>query len=208
MSVLSAVIAKHYPQQFQKQNQPWNPKNNPPEEIECLFLKFIEDVNTEPLQPTKLIKDEKEKIEEEKTPEEKEEDKKREAFLEKYNELHKELIGVKINHKHHKIYTSFLIDIFKKRVHDNFDEALSIVKFNFLKLSLNKRYSLKMQDLLRMALCQKNESHQNNTNKENKTDSNKKYAIPRGLDKLDFLLNELEKGGNIDEAYAKIANCG
>ena len=169
---------------------------------------FNDDVNTEPLQPPKLIKEEKEKSEEEKTPEEKEEDKKREEFLEKYNNLHKVLIGVKINHKYHQVYTSFLIDIFKKRVHDNFDEALSIVKFNFLKLPLNKRYSLKLQDLLRMALCQKNESHQNNTNKENKTDSNKKYAIPRGLDKLDFLLNELEKGGNINEAYAKIANCG
>lgn len=169
---------------------------------------FNEDVNTEPLQPTKLIKEEKEKSEEEKTPEEKEEDKKKEEFLEKYNELHKELIGVKINHKYHKVYTSFLIDIFKKRVHDNFDEALSIVKFNFLKLSLNKRYSLKLQDLLRMALCQKNESHQNNTNKKNQTESNKKYSIPHGLDKLDFLLNELEKGGKIDEAYAKIADCG
>ncbi|CRF35433.1 hypothetical protein BRSU_2651 [Brachyspira suanatina] len=170
---------------------------------------FNDDVNTEPLQPPKLIKEEKEKSEEEKTPEEKEEDKKQEEFLEKYNELHKELIGVKINHKYHKIYTSFLIDIFKKRVHDNFDEALSIVKFNFLKLPLNKRYSLKLQDLLRMALCQKNENHQNNTNKENKTqEDNKKYSIPRGLDKLDFLLNELEKGGNINEAYAKIANCG
>ena len=164
---------------------------------------FNDDVSTEPLQPTKLIKEEKEKSEEEQTPEEKEEDKKREEFLEKYNELHKELIGVKINHKHHKIYTSFLIDIFKKRVHNNFDEALSIVKFNFLKLSLNKRYSLKLQDLLRMALCQKNENQKNNTYKENK-----KYSIPRGLDKLEFLLNELEKGGNINEAYAKIANCG
>lgn len=47
MSVLSAVIAKHYPRRFQKQNQPWIPKNNPPEEIEYLLLKFIEDVNTE-----------------------------------------------------------------------------------------------------------------------------------------------------------------
>ena len=170
---------------------------------------FNDEVSTEPLQPPKLIKEEKEKSEEEKTPEEKEEDKKQEEFLEKYNELHKELMGVKINHKYHKVYTSFLIDIFKKRVHDNFDEALSIVKFNFLKLPINKRYSLKMQDLLRMALCQKNESHQNNTNKENKTqEDNKKYSIPRGLDKLDFLLNELEKGGKIDEAYAKIANCG
>ncbi|PPS20651.1 hypothetical protein [Brachyspira murdochii] len=170
---------------------------------------FNEDINIEPLQPPKLIKEEKEKSEEEKTPEEKEEDKKQAEFLEKYNELHKELIGIKINHKYHKIYTSFLIDIFNKRVHDNFDEALSIVKFNFLKLSLNKRYSLKLQDLLRMALCQKNESHQNNTNKENKTqEDNKKYSIPRGLDKLNYLLNELEKGGDINEAYAKIANCG
>ena len=170
---------------------------------------FNEDINTEPLQPPKLIKEEKEKSEEEKTPEEKEEDKKREEFLEKYNELHKELIGVKINHKYHKIYTSFLIDIFNKRVHDNFDEALSIVKFNFLKLSLNKRYSLKLQDLLRMALCQKNENKKNNDDKENKTqEENKKYSIPRGLDKLNYLLNELEKGGNINEAYSKIAYCG
>ena len=170
---------------------------------------FNDDVSTEPLQPPKLIKEEKEKSEEEKTPEEKEEDKKQEEFLEKYNELHKELLGFQVRYKYHISYTKFLIDIFKKRVHDNFDEALSIVKFNFLKLPLNKRYSLKLQDLLRMALCQKNESHQNNTNKENKTqEDNKKYSIPRGLDKLDFLLNELERGGNINEAYAKIANCG
>lgn len=170
---------------------------------------FNEDVNTEPLQPPKLIKEEKEKSEEEKTPEEKEEYKKQEEFLEKYNELHKELIGVKINHKHHQVYTNFLIDIFKKRVHDNFDEALSIVKFNFLKLPFNKRFSLKLQDLLKMALCQKNENPQNNYSKENKTsEDNKKYSIPQGLDKLNALLNELEKGGNINEAYAKIANCG
>ncbi|MDA0040371.1 hypothetical protein OFR42_06805 [Brachyspira hyodysenteriae] len=170
---------------------------------------FNDDVNTEPLQPPKLIKEEKEKSEEEKTPEEKEEDKKREKFLEKYNELHKELLGFQVRYKYHISYTKFLIDIFNKRVHDNFDEALSIVKFNFLKLSLNKRYSLKLQDLLRMALCQKNENQKNNTYKENKTqEENKKYSIPRGLDKLNYLLNELEKGGNIDEAYAKIANCG
>ncbi|MEI0496528.1 hypothetical protein R4J09_14140 [Brachyspira intermedia] len=164
---------------------------------------FNEDINTEPLQPPKLIKEEKEKSEEEKTPEEKEEDKKREEFLEKYNELHKELLGFQVRYKYHISYTKFLIDIFNKRVHDNFDEALSIVKFNFLKLPLNKRYSLKLQDLLRMALCQKNENPKNNTYKENK-----KYSIPRGLDKLNALLNELEKGGNIHEAYAKIANCG
>lgn len=171
---------------------------------------FNDDVSTEPLQPPKLIKEEKEKSEEEKTSKEKEEDKKQEEFLEKYNELHKELIGIKINHKYHKLYTNFLIDIFKKRVHDNFDEALSIVKFNFLKLPLNKRYSLKLQDLLKMALCQKNENPKNNYSKENKTQSEetKKYSIPSGIDKLNYLLNELEKGGNIDEAYAKIANCG
>lgn len=125
---------------------------------------FNEDINTEPLQPKKLIKEEKEKSGEEKTPEEKEEDKKREEFLEKYNELHKELIGTKIKYECHNTYTSFLIKIFKNRTHDKFDEALSLVKFNFLKLPLNKRYSLKLQDLLRMALCQKNESHKNNTN--------------------------------------------
>ncbi|WP_300377887.1 hypothetical protein [Brachyspira sp.] len=171
---------------------------------------FNEDVNTESLQPQKLIKEEKEKSEEEKTSEEKEDDKKQEEFLEKYNELHKELIGIKINHKYHKLYTNFLIDIFKKRVHDNFDEALSIVKFNFLKLPLNKRYSLKLQDLLKMALCQKNENPKNNYSKENKTQSEetKKYSIPSGIDKFNALLNELEKGGNIDEAYAKIADCG
>ncbi|WP_295159629.1 hypothetical protein [uncultured Brachyspira sp.] len=60
-----------------------------------------------------------------------------------------------------------------------------------------------------MALCQKNESPKNNINKENKIqEENKKYQIPSGLDKLNYLLNELEKGGNINEAYAKIADCG
>lgn len=170
---------------------------------------FGDDINTEPLQPHKLIKEEKEKPEEEKTPEEKEEDKKKNEFLEKYNELHEELVGCKIRYEHHTIYTKFLIDIFKNRVHDNFDEALSIVKFNFLKLPLNKRYSLKLQDLLRMALCQKNESNNNNTNKGNqKSEEDKKYTIPSGIEKLEFLLKEIERGGSIDEAYSKIANCG
>ncbi|MDA0041875.1 hypothetical protein OFR42_14765 [Brachyspira hyodysenteriae] len=44
---------------------------------------FNEDVNTEPLQPPKLIKEEKEKSEEEKTPEEKEEDKKQRRVFRK-----------------------------------------------------------------------------------------------------------------------------
>ncbi|WP_302279381.1 hypothetical protein [Brachyspira pilosicoli] len=168
---------------------------------------FNEDINTEPLQPKKLIKEEKEKSGEEKTPEEKEEDKKREEFLEKYNELHKELIGTKIKYECHNTYTNFLIKIFKNRTHDKFDEALSLVKFNFLKLPLNKRYSLKLQDLLRMALCQKNESHKNNTNTENKTsEENKKYTIPSGIDKLNYLLSIIEKGGNIDEAYLSLTS--
>lgn len=56
MSVLSTVIAKHYPRRFQKQNQPWNPKNNPPGEIEYLLLKFIKDVNNELLDKEEAVR--------------------------------------------------------------------------------------------------------------------------------------------------------
>ena len=60
-----------------------------------------------------------------------------------------------------------------------------------------------------MALCQKAENPKNNTVKENKAqEENKKYLIPSGIEKLEFLLKEIERGGSIDEAYSKIANCG
>ncbi|MCZ9898115.1 hypothetical protein OFP91_08720 [Brachyspira hyodysenteriae] len=69
---------------------------------------------------------------------------------------------------------------------------------------------MKLQDLLKMALCQKNESTKNNDNKENKTQSEetKKYTIPSGIDKLNYLLKIIEEGGNLDDAYSQIANCG
>ena len=177
---------------------------------------FGEDVKTDPLQPKKLIKE----ISEDKT-QEQVFDSEKEEFLNKYNKVHKELIGFEILKDRHKRYIKYLLDIFSNCTHNNIDEALSTAKFNFLKLSLNKRDSLKLQDLLKMALSKNQEktesdikyySKNNNSktetnNNQNTNISNKNMSIPKGLDTLNYLLDVLEKGGNIDEAYLSITNC-
>ncbi len=170
---------------------------------------FGEDVKTEPLQPNKLIKENHNNDDTL--------DKEQEEFLNKYNKVHKELIGFEVRKDRHKRYIKYLLDIFSNRTHNNIDDALSIAKFYFFKLSLSKRDSLKLQDLLKMALTIKEEkkentirySSQNNNSESNKNTSNthKNELIPKGLDTLNYLLNILEKGGDIDEAYLSIANC-
>ena len=163
---------------------------------------FGEDINKEPLQPRKLIKKEK-------TEEEKKEEEKQKEFLVKYNEVHKEALGFEINFKTRTTYKKYIVEHYKNRITENIDEALKTAKDNYLKLPVNKRDSLKLQDMVKMALCQKNESNNNNTNKGNqKSEEDKKYTIPSGIEKLEFLLKEIERGGSIDEAYSKIANCG
>ena len=171
---------------------------------------FNEDVNTEPLQPRKLIKKEK-------TEEEKKEADDFKKFWDKYFNVHEEVLGFKLDFRKNTKYKEYLLEHYRKRTTDNIDDALIIAKEYFLRLAENKRDSIKFQNLVGLALkgnLQKAEDKKIDDAKkyffkENKTNKeNKKYSIPRGLDKLDFLLNELEKGGNIHEAYAKIANCG
>ncbi|MDA0095854.1 hypothetical protein OFR75_12585 [Brachyspira hyodysenteriae] len=69
---------------------------------------------------------------------------------------------------------------------------------------------LKLQDLTKYALLETQKEKQSNTNEENKTQSEetKKYTIPSGIDKLNYLLKIIEEGGNLDDAYSQIANCG
>ena len=160
---------------------------------------FGEDVNTKPLQPRKLIKKEK-------TEEEKKEAEKQKEFLIKYNKVHKEAVGFEINFKIRTTYKKYILEHYKNRITENIDEALKTAKDNYLKLPMNKRDSLKFQDMVKMALTE--DLNKKSDEKKEEAINDKKYSIPRGLDKLDFLLNELEKGGNINEAYAKIANCG
>ena len=44
------------------------------------------------------------------------------------------------------------------------------------------------------------------TNKIKTSEENKKYTIPSGIDKLNYLLSIIEKGGNIDEAYLSLTS--
>ena len=168
---------------------------------------FNEDVDESPIYPAKLLTDDKE-IKEIQMQNE---------FLEKFKKLYEELLLERLDYSVRARYKKELLNIFKNRINNNINDILETVKTRFLKLkksnSLGSQPSLKLQDLTEYALLETQEEKQNNTNKENKTQSEetqetKKYTIPSGIDKLNYLLNIIEEGGNLDDAYSQIANCG
>ena len=168
---------------------------------------FNEDVDENPIYPAKLLTDDKE-IKELQLQSE---------FLEKFKKLYEELLLEKLDYSVRARYKKELLNIFKNRINNNINDILETVKTRFLKLkksnSLGSQPSLKLQDLTEYALLETQEEKQNNTNKENKTQSEetqetKKYTIPSGIDKLNYLLKIIEEGGNLDDAYSQIANCG
>lgn len=168
---------------------------------------FNEDVDENPIYPAKLLTDDKE-IKELQLQNE---------FLEKFKKLYEELLLEKLDYSVRARYKKELLNIFKDRINNNINDILETVKTRFLKLkksnSLGSQPSLKLQDLTEYALLETQEEKQNNTNKENKTQSEetqetKKYTIPSGIDKLNYLLKIIEEGGNLDDAYSQIANCG
>lgn len=165
---------------------------------------FNEDVDESPIYPAKLLTDDKE-IKELQLQNE---------FLEKFKKLYEELLLEKLDYSVRARYKKELLNIFKDRINNNIDDILETVKTRFLKLkksnSLGSQPSLKLQDLTEYALLETQEEKQNNTNEENKTQSEetKKYTIPSGIDKLNYLLKIIEEGGNLDDAYSQIANCG
>ena len=131
-------------------------------------------------------------------------------FLEKFNKLHKELVNFGIDYIKSAPYKKHLLDAFSNRKNNNIDEVLNSVKKSFFRLPIEERKSLRLQDLTKYALLETQEEKQNNTSEENKTQSEnpKKYTIPSGIDKLNYLLKIIEEGGNLDDAYSQIANCG
>ena len=170
-------------------------------------VKILEDINREALQPRKLIKKEK-------TEEQKREDEEAKQFLDKYNKYHKDLLGFEINYRTRTRYKKYLLDAFHKRLKNiNIEEALILAKNNFLELPLNKRESLKFQDLVRMALTQKIDIKNEPNNVEVTTDGTSENkinkdnnSIPNGIDNLNKLLKVIEKKGDINETYKTITN--
>ncbi|MCZ9839518.1 hypothetical protein OFQ52_07160 [Brachyspira hyodysenteriae] len=161
---------------------------------------FNEDVDESSIYPAKLLTDDKE-IKELQLQNE---------FLEKFNKLHKELVNFRIDYIKSALYKKHLLDAFSNRKNNNIDEVLNSVKKSFFRLPIEERKSLRLQDLTQYALLETQEEKQSNTNEENKTQSEetKKYTIPSGIDKLNYLLKIIEEGGNLDDAYSQIANCG
>ena len=160
---------------------------------------FNEDIDLSSKYPSKILTDDKE-IEELKLENE---------FLEKFKKLYEELLLEKLDYSVRAQYKIHLLKIFKARINNNIDEALETVKTAFYKLPIEKRYSTKLQDLVKYALCTKNENYQNKSSTvksiENKESENKeKYLIPKGLDKLNYLLDKIEEGGDIDEVYSQL----
>ena len=161
---------------------------------------FNEDVDENPIYPAKLLTDDEE-IKELQLQNE---------FLEKFNKLHKELVNFRIDYIKSALYKKHLLDAFSNRKNNNIDEVLNAVKKSFFRLPIEERKSLRLKDLTKYALLETQEEKQSNTNEENKTQSEnpKKYTIPSGIDKLNYLLKIIEEGGNLDDAYSQIANCG
>ena len=164
---------------------------------------FNEDIDLSSKYPNKILTDDKE-IEELKLENE---------FLEKFKKLYEELLLEKLDYSVRAQYKMHLLNIFKARINNNIDEVLEIVKLRFLELkklkSLSNKPDLKLQDLVKYALCTKNENYQNKSSTvksiENKESENKeKYLIPKGLDKLNYLLDKIEEGGDIDEVYSQL----
>ncbi|MCZ9839085.1 hypothetical protein OFQ52_01255 [Brachyspira hyodysenteriae] len=159
---------------------------------------FNEDVDESSIYPAKLLTDDEE-IKELQLQNE---------FLEKFKKLYEELLLERLDYSVRARYKKELLNIFKNRINNNIDDILETVKIRFLKLkksnSLGSQPSLKLQDLTQYALLETQEEKQNNTNEENKTQSEetKKYTIPSGIDKLNYLLKIIEEGGNLDDAYS------
>ena len=127
---------------------------------------FNEDVDENPIYPAKLLTDDKE-IKELQLQNE---------FLEKFNKLHKELVNFRIDYIKSALYKKHLLDAFSNRKNNNIDEVLNSVKKSFFRLPIEERKSLRLQDLTKYALLETQEEKQNNTNEENKTQSEEYQA--------------------------------
>ena len=155
---------------------------------------FNEDIDLSSKYPNKILTDDKE-IEELKLENE---------FLEKYNLIHKKILNYEIDYNSKASYKMHLLKIFKARINNNIDEALEIAAKNFLKLKHYKRDSLAFQDLVRIALTQDLSKIKDNDKNQNDIGNKEKYLIPKGLDKLNYLLDKIEEGGDIDEVYSQL----
>ena len=159
---------------------------------------YDEEIDNSPLFPSKLLNNDDE-IKEIQLQNE---------FLEKFKNLYEEVLKEKLDYTTRTPYKNILLNIFSNRINNNIDEVLEIVKLRFLELkkskSLGNKPSLKLQDLVKYALLKK---HNNSTQTFNNTNNKKELSIPRGIDKLNYLLKIIEEGGNLDEAYLQIANC-
>lgn len=178
---------------------------------------FGEEVKKENINPRKLLNKNllNDSVKENQTIYKKDSKSKEEKFIEKYQVLHKKLLGYEFqnNEKAKNNYKSYLIESFRNRKNP-VNKSLKIAEEYFLKTPLNKRTTLKLQDFVRMALTQKidikNEpdaegiTEGNSENKINKDKDNN--SIPNGIDNLNKLLKVIEKKGDINETYKAITN--
>lgn len=171
---------------------------------------FGEEIKKENINPRKLLNENllNDSVEENKPITEKEIDNKNknkeEIFIEKYQALHKKLLGCefKYNERAKKNYKSYLLEAFKNGKNP-IGKSLKIAEKLFLSLPIDKRTTFKLQDLVRIALSQKidnkNISTKSKTNKYNR-------SIPNGIDNLNKLLQTIENKGDINETYKTITN--
>ena len=95
----------------------------------------------------------------------------------------------------------YLLEAFRNRKNP-INKSLKIAEQSFLKLPIEKRNYLKLQDCMKNALL--NEIENNDLEKE--TEAKDKKSIPNGIDNLNKLLKVIEKKGDINETYKTITN--
>ncbi len=125
------------------------------------------------------------------------------AFIKKYNGLLLKLLGVDFSNyqKAQNGIKKYLLEAFRNRKNP-INKSLKIAEQSFLKLPIEKRNYLKLQDCMKNALL--NEIENNDLEKE--TEAKDKKSIPNGIDNLNKLLKVIEKKGDINETYKTITN--
>lgn len=125
------------------------------------------------------------------------------AFIKKYNGLLLKLLGVDFSNyqKAQNGIKKYLLEAFRNRKNP-INKSLKIAEQSFLKLPIENRNYLKLQDCMKNALL--NEIENNDLEKETKAKDKK--SIPNGIDNLNKLLKVIEKKGDINETYKTITN--
>ena len=122
-------------------------------------------------------------------------EKNEELFLEEYNQLHLKLLGFQVilNKNGKEKLKKYMLNEYRQRKRPR-NLAFKIAEKKFLELEEKQRSSLKLQDLVRMALIGSLQ------------DERKSMKVPSGLWALNILLKKVKEGKDFRSEYLKFEN--